>query len=135
MKRGLWAVALLLLVAGPAGAVPADLDYAPPAPPAPPDPVGLVIRLVGLTAGLLVLCGALIWFARRAAKPAGLKGDGGGLLRHEGALVLNRQCTVHLIRADGQTVAATTDATGLRSVVVLTEPFDAALAAAESAPG
>jgi hypothetical protein len=76
----------------------------------------------------------VLWFARRAAFPRGLKGDGGGRLRLEGSLVLGRHCTVHLVRADGQTVAVTTDATGLRSVVVLSEPFDVALAAAGAEP-
>ena len=76
----------------------------------------------------------VLWFARRAVRAGGLKGDGGGLLRHEGSLVLDRHCAVHLIRADGQTVAVTTDATGLRSVVVLSEPFDVALAAAGAEP-
>jgi hypothetical protein len=134
MTRVLLPLGLLLALAGAAPAAPNELDYAPPTPPAPPDALGLVVRLVGMTAGLLVLCGAVLWFARRAARPAGLKGDGGGRLRHAGALALNRTCTVHLVRADGQTVAVTTDATGLRSVVVLSEPFDAALAAADAHP-
>ena len=75
-------------------------------------------------------CGGVVWFARRAARPTGLKGDGGGRLRHEASLALDRRSAVHLVSVDGQTVAVTTDATGLRSVVVLSEPFEAALEAA-----
>jgi hypothetical protein len=106
------------------------LEYAPPAAPAPPDPAGLVLRLVGLTAALLTACAGALWYARRAARPKGLKGDGGGRLRHEATLPLDRRCAVHLVRADGQTVAVTTDATGVRSIVLLSEPFDAELDAA-----
>lgn len=127
MIRLLLALALILSIAAPAWAVPSDLNYTPPAPPAPPDAVGLVFRLVGLMALLLVLCGGVLWFARRATQPAALKGDGGGRLRHEGSLALDRRCAVHIVQADGLTVAVTTDATGLRSMVLLSEPFESAL--------
>lgn len=130
MTRTLAPLALLLLAAGPTLAAPGDLNYAPPAAPAPPDAAGLVLRLAGLTAGLLVLCVAVIWFARRAVKPPALKGDGGGRLRHESSLPLDRRCAVHIVRVDGQTVAVTTDATGLRSIVLLAEPFETVLEAA-----
>jgi hypothetical protein len=129
VTRALFALTLILCGAGPALGAAGDLDYTPPAAPAPPDAAGLVFRLVGLTAALLVLCGGVLWFARRAHRPADLKGDG-GRLRHEGSLVLDRRCAVHLVRVDGQTVAVTTDATGLRSIVLLSEPFEAALEAA-----
>jgi hypothetical protein len=126
--RVLLAFALILSTASPVLAA-ADLEYTPPAVPAPPNAAGLVFRLVGMTLALLVLCGGVLWFARRAMRPTDLKGDGGGRLRHEGSLVLNRRCTVHLLQVDGQTVAVTIDATGLRSMVLLSEPFEAALEA------
>ncbi len=107
------------------------LDYAPPTAPAPPDIGGLVFRLVLLTAALIGLCVAVLWFARRANRPGGSVGAESGRLKHQGSMALDRACAVHLLIADGQTVAVTTDATGLRSIVVLAEPFDAALAAAE----
>jgi hypothetical protein len=129
----LLSLALGLLIAAPGAA--ADLDYTPPAAPAPPDAAGLVLRLVGLTAVLLAMCGGVMWFARRATRPADPKG-GAGRLQHEGSLVLDRRCAVHIVRVDGQTVAVTTDATGLRSLVLLSEPFEAALEAtgAEAPP-
>jgi hypothetical protein len=130
MTRRLLALLLVLSLAGSARALPPELEYAAPVAPAAPDPAGLVLRLVGMTAGLLVLCAGVLWFARRAARPAGLKGDGGGRLRHQGSLALGRHGTLHLLLVDGQTVAVTTDATGLRSLVVLSEPFEEALAAA-----
>jgi len=125
--RLLLALVLIPLIAASAWAAPSDLNYTPPTPPAPPDAVGLVFRLVGLMALLLVLCGGVLWFARRAIRPAALKGDGGGRLRHEGSLPLDRRCAVHIVQADGLTVAVTTDATGLRSMVLLAEPFESAL--------
>lgn len=108
----------------------AALEYTPVGPPAPPDPAGLVFRLVVLVAALLAVSAAVMWFARRASRSTDLKGDGGGRLRHEGSLALDRRSAVHLVHVDGQTVAVTTDATGLRSLVLLSEPFDAALEAA-----
>jgi hypothetical protein len=130
--RGLLAFALVLLATSPVLAAGTGLDYTPPAAPAPPDAVGLVFRLVGMTLALLVFCGGVLWYARRAMRPTDLKGDGGGRLKHEGSLVLNRRCAVHLLQVDGQAVAVTIDATGLRSIVVLSEPFEAALEEAET---
>ncbi len=124
MTRFVLALALGLVVAAPVGA--GDLDYTPPAAPQPPDTAGLVLRLVGLTAALLVSCGGVMWVARRAARPADLKG-GAGRLHHEGSLALDRRCAVHMVRVDGHQVAVTTDATGLRSIVLLSEPFEDAL--------
>lgn len=125
MNRLLLAIACALAFASPAFA--ANLDYTPPAPPAPPDMVGLVFRLIGLTLGLLALCAVVLYFARRATRPKGLKGDGGGRLRHESSLALDRRCTLHIIQADGAAIAITTDASGLQSMMLLSEPFDTAL--------
>jgi hypothetical protein len=130
VNRALLAVGLVC--ASASSALAADLDYTPPAAPAPPDMVGLVFRLVGLTLGLLALCGVVLYFARRATQPKGLKGDGGGRLVLESSLVLDRRSSLHIIRVDGQTVAVTTDATGLGSMVLLSDPFDAALEDAEA---
>jgi hypothetical protein len=132
-RRAILAAALALATAAPVLANSAGLDYAPPAAPAPPDTAGLVLRLGALTAALVAVCGAVIWFARRANRPTGLKGDGGGRLRHEASLALDRRSAVHLVSVDGQTVAVTTDATGLRSLVVLADPFETALEAANAA--
>lgn len=109
-----------------------DLSYTPPGPPTAPDPFGLVVRLVAMTAVLLALCGAVWWAARRANRPALAAGAGTpGLIRLDGSLALDRRCAVHTLRVDGHAVAVTTDATGLRSIVVLSEPFADALAAAD----
>ncbi|MBN9119001.1 MAG: flagellar biosynthetic protein FliO [Planctomycetes bacterium] len=132
MRRAPLALVLALVFARSASANPTGLDYAPSAAPEPPDAAGLVLRLAALTAGLLAMCGGVVWFARRAARPANLKGDGGGRLRHEASLPLDRRSAVHLVSADGQTVAVTTDATGLRSSVLLSEPFEPVLEVANA---
>lgn len=127
------AVGVALLAGGAAAQAPAGLDYAPPAPPPPPDPVALVARLVGMTAVLLGLCGLVAWLARRADRGGLAKGSDNGRMGLVGSLPLGGRSAVHLIRVDGRAVAVTTDATGVRSVAVLSESFGAALA--EAAPG
>ncbi|VTR96385.1 : FliO [Gemmata massiliana] len=128
MTRTLVALAVSLGTASPLFAGPTSgLEYAPPAAPAPPDIGALVVRLVLMTVVLIGLCAVVLWLARRLNQPMGGAGDGGGRLKHEGTLALDRVCAVHVISVDGQTVAVTTDGTGLRSMVVLAEPFDAAL--------
>jgi uncharacterized iron-regulated membrane protein len=126
---------VVLLVAAPVlwAADAPGLQYTPPEAPAAPNPAALVLRLVGLTAALLGLCAVVLWLARRANRHPTAK-DAAGRMQHEGTLALDRRCAVHLIRVDGQAVAVTTDATGLRSVVVLTEPFESALTAADTPP-
>lgn len=105
------------------------LAYEPPTAPPPPDAAGLVVRLFALTAVALAACGGVVWLARRAGRanrPATDPGAAGRLVL-DGTLALDRRCSVHLVRADGHTVAVTTDATGLRSLVLLSEPFQTML--------
>jgi hypothetical protein len=122
MTRAALALVTVCLLPAAALAVPPGLEYAPPPPPAPPSAAGLVFKLVGLTALMLGACGAVLWFARRAG--AATVGPGpAGRLALEGSLALDRRSTLHLVRVDGLTVAVTTDATGLRALVLLSEPF------------
>ena len=127
----LLSILVLVLVAVPClgaeGSSSGGLAYTPPAAPLPPDLGNLVFRLIGLTAALLVLCVGIVWFARRANRFAVAGANSAGRMRHEGTLALDRRSAVHLVWVDGQTVAVTTDATGLRSIVVLSEPFDKVL--------
>lgn len=114
---------LCLLLAAPAAADSLADGYTPPTAPAAPNPAGLLLRLVLLTAGTLLLCGGILWVARRAAHVRTVNADGGGRMKHLGSLTLDRRSTVHVISVDGQQVSVTVDATGLRSMVVLSEPF------------
>jgi hypothetical protein len=96
-----------------------------------PDPANLLLRLIGLTAALLVLCLGVIWWARRSTRLIAAKGNASGRIVLEGSLTLDRRSAVHVIRVDGQSVAVTTDASGLRSIVILSEPFEQVLAESE----
>jgi flagellar biogenesis protein FliO len=136
------AALVVVLLAAPSGLAadpPAGggLAYTPPVPPGPPDVTGLILRLFGLTALMLALCGGVVWLVRRSRQVRVAKTGDAGRLRHEGSLALGHRCAIHLIQADGQAVAVTTDATGLQSLVVLSEPFETALAeaGAQGAPG
>jgi len=131
------ALLLCLALTAPAAADPLAAGYAPPTAPPPPNPTGLLLRLLLLTAGTLALCGGILWLARRAARVRTADADGGGRMKHLGSLTLDRRSTVHVISVDGQQVSVTVDATGLRSMVVLSEAFPDALdreLAAEAPP-
>ncbi len=131
LTRMLSALTVLCVASAPLFAgTTGGLEYAPPTAPAAPDIGSLVLRLSLMTAVLVGLCMLVLWLARRANRPVGGTVAGGGRVKHEGTLALDRTCAVHLLSVDGQTVAVTTDASGLRSMVVLSEPFDAVLDAA-----
>jgi flagellar biogenesis protein FliO len=101
--------------------------YTPPTAPPAPDAVGVLLRLVGLTLVTLLICGGLIWWARRAGKAKLVAPNTAGRLVLDGQLALDTRGKLILIRVDGQPVVVTTDATGLRSIVPLQERFDAVL--------
>jgi len=98
------------------------LDYTRPTPPASPSFTGHLVRLVGLTVASMAFLVIMIWMTRRRNRIPN-QHTSAGRMEHEGTLQLDRRCAVHMIRVDGQSIAITTDATGLRSVVVLSEPF------------
>ena len=114
-----------LALAGRALAQPLVEAYSPPTAPAPPDAMGLLVRLVGLLALTLVICGGILLWARRLNRVAGADATGSARLRKQSSVALDARCAVHLVEVDGQTVAVTTDITGVRSMVLLSEPMDA----------
>jgi hypothetical protein len=133
MTRAALALVAVLVLPAAALAVPPGLEYTPPPPPAPPSASGLVFKMVALTALMLSVCGAVLWFARRAgAQPVGP--GPAGRMALEGSLALDRRSTLHLVRVDGLMVAVTTDATGLRALVLLSEPFGDMLDATAAPP-
>lgn len=101
-----------------------EFAYTPPGPPTAADPFGLLVRLVVLTSILLGLCAAVWWAARRANRPK-LPADAAASkrIRLEGRLALDRRCTLFSLRVDGHPIAVSTDASGLRSIVLLSETF------------
>lgn len=113
-----------LALAGGACAQPLIEGYSPPKAPAPPDAMGLLFRLVGLLALTLVICGGILLWARRLNRVAGADATGSARLRKKSSVALDARCAVHLVEVDGQTVAVTTDATGVRSMALLSEPME-----------
>ena len=118
---------LCLILTTPVLAGPLADGYTPPAAPAPLNPSGLLFRLLIVTAVALGICGGVLLLARRAARIRTANADGGGRMKHLGSLTLDRRSTVHIISVDGQQVSVSMDATGLRSMVVLSEPFPESL--------
>jgi hypothetical protein len=80
--------------------------------------------LVGV---LLMLCLGVLWYARNSRKVPTPHTTPSSLMELQGTLLLDRRAALHMLRVDGHDVAVTTDASGLKSVVVLTEPFDPTL--------
>lgn len=120
-------ILILLLIVGNAFAQPLE-PYTPPSAPPPIDPIGLLFRLVGLTAITLVVCGGGIIAARRFGRTKIGNANNAGRLVHDGTLALDRRASLHAIRVDGQRVVVAVDATGLRSLTLISEPFEAVLA-------
>lgn len=118
----------LFTVALPAFADSSAFPYTPPTAPPAPDLGGVLLRLGGLTVLTLLLCGGVIWWARRAARKRLLAPNTSGRLVLEARLPLDARNAVVLLRADGHPVIVTTDATGLRSIVPVQPSFDTALA-------
>ena len=79
------------LFASASVAQPLADGYVPPAAPTPPNPTGLLVRLIVLTAGTLLLCGGVLWLAKRANRIRTANADGGGRMKHQGSLTLDRQ--------------------------------------------
>ncbi|MEO2087931.1 MAG: hypothetical protein ABGY75_00325 [Gemmataceae bacterium] len=103
-------------------------EYTPPQPAAALDPVHVLLLLVALTLVTLLICGGVIWWARRAGRVRAAAGNAGGRLKLDGQIPLDARSTLHVIKVDGLQVVVTTDATGLRSIVPLAERFEVALA-------
>jgi hypothetical protein len=103
-----------------------DLSYTPPPIPEAPGAGHLIVQLFLLTGVVLLICFGLLWATRRAgrgAKPGSRSGD----LEYVAAVALNGRCSLHLLKAGGQSVVIGTDLTGLKATVVLPDSFDAAL--------
>lgn len=115
---------MLLSLAGSAQAQSSGLSYTPSAAPAPFDPTTLLIKLFILTGFVVLICCGIIWWGRM--RPSAAAATNSRLIL-EGSLPLDRRCTLHIVKADGQSVAITSDTSGLRSIVVLSESFEKVL--------
>jgi hypothetical protein len=102
--------------------------YTPPVAPPPLDPVGALIRLGFMMAITCLVCGAGVLWARRLGQQNRTTGQQNGRMLHEGTLALDRRSAIHAIRVDGQQVIVAIDATGLKSLTLISEPFENVLA-------
>jgi flagellar biogenesis protein FliO len=116
--------------APPAEARADPFAYTPPAWPEPPSPRGMLLRLVGGTAAVLVLCVGTLWACRRWLRRLPGQDNPAGRLSLVETLPLGNRCSVHLVRVGRQQVVVGVDGSGLKSLVALPELFDEALAEA-----
>jgi len=105
--------------------------YAPPGPPSNYDGSSLILRFVVIVVVVFGICAGIIWYARSLKRVPVQNPKNAGRMVLESTLLLDRRSAVHIVKVDGQDVAITTDASGIKSVVVLTEPFEQTLDAAE----
>lgn len=125
MGRLVLIVGLGLATTGPAWAESVINEYTRPTAPPSLDPVGVVLRLVGLTVVTVLVCGGVLWWGRRAGRIKSAAASPSTRLQLDGHLTLDTRAKLFLLRADGQQVIVTTDATGLRSIVPLQDRFEA----------
>ncbi len=95
-----------------------DLGYTPPSAPLPFDPTSLLLKLLILTGVVLALCAGMILWGKSKPKATG---EPGSSIVLEGSLPLDRRSSLHILKVEGQSVAVTTDSSGLKSIVVLSE--------------
>jgi flagellar biogenesis protein FliO len=149
-KRGFWlTIGIIGLVAVSAGIVlpqmlPADttvsqpaappesaqkneLAYTPPAWPEAPDPKAMITRLVLGTAIVLGLCAGTLMLSKRWLRGMPVKTSATGPLAVIDSLALGNRCHVHLVGVGKHRVLVGMDASGLKSLVPLSEDFDEAL--------
>lgn len=125
MKRIVLIIVFGLLTSQVHAADP-DPIYTPPQAPGPIDPATILIKLAAITAIALTICVLTVVFFRKrmAGRTKGIPGR----LTHRGMLALSGRTAVHLIKADEHLVAVSTDSSGLKSMVILSEPFEDVLA-------
>lgn len=118
-----------------AQAAPADsLTYTPPSWPEPPDPTAMFLRLAAGTGVVLVLCVLSLWLLRRWLRGGAGGIANGGRLRLVEALALGNRRGLYLLAVGRHQVVVGVDPSGLKSAVLLEQPFDGALQEAVGRP-
>ncbi len=114
-----------------------DLEkYKDPVFPEPAELQNLGMRLVLVTAGVLAACVISLIVAKRCFGVGRIAKAGDATMRVLETLPLSNRCHLQLIQADGHKVLVGVDASGLKSVLLLQDPFREALDSleVESAP-
>jgi len=108
------------------------LAYQPPDQPEPSESAALLLRLALGTILVLGLCAASLTVAKRWLIGAPSRPNGDAIIQLLETLPLGNTCFIHLVRIGNQQVLAGVDRAGLKSLMALPEPFEAALRNAES---
>jgi flagellar biogenesis protein FliO len=103
-------------------------DYTPPAVPDLPSPRAMLLRLALGTVVVLALCVATLFVIKRWFGPFAPTQTGGRELFVLETLQLNGRCSVFLLQAGKTRAIAGVDATGLKVLMALPEPFEMSLA-------
>lgn len=104
----------------PTPTISPDLVYTPPPAPTPPSVTSLLLKLVGMTVFLLLVCAALIIWAKRSQR-SGKPGMKDGELTYVATLHLDHKNQIHLLDAEGLPVLIGTDLVGIKAVTPLEE--------------
>ncbi len=104
-----------------------DLRYTPPTWPEPPSYGAMFLRLGLGTTLVLGLCVATLWGGKRwLAKLAPAPRTTGEMKLVE-SLPLGNRCALHLVQIASKQILVGADASGIRTVVPLSEAFEAVL--------
>src|SRR5947209_2886826 len=106
--------------AGSAG----DLHYVPPEMPEVPSTRALFLRLGGMTAGVLVIGVGVLVCGRHWLRGMAPARSATGTLRLVETLHLGNRCNLHLVQIAARQILVGADATGIKSVVTLTDDFE-----------
>jgi len=110
------------------------LEYSAPVLPEAPSAQGMITRLVAGTCVVLGLCVITLWGIRRWLHPAAANGTAQREMRLLESLQLGNRCSLHLVHLGKQPILVGMDASGIKSIVPLPTPFEAALEDAEQGP-
>jgi flagellar biogenesis protein FliO len=108
------------------------ITYEPPELPEPPDISGMLTRLMVGTAVVLGLCTATLWFIKRRMGTSGGQRSGNGRLHLLESLSLSNRASLHLLQCGSCRVVVGLDAGGIKSAILLEQPFEQSLANVES---
>jgi flagellar biogenesis protein FliO len=100
-----------------------DLHYVPPELPEVPSTRALFLRLGGMTAVVLVIGVGVLVAGRHWLRGMAPARSATGQLRLVETLLLGNRCHLHLVQIATRQILVGADATGIKSVVTLTDDF------------
>jgi hypothetical protein len=101
-----------------------DLRYTPPSLPEVPSAQAMFARLAVGTIVVLGLCVVTLLYGKRWLGVLNPPGPAGGELRLVETLQLGNRCCLHLVQLTSRQVLIGADASGIKTVVPLPEPFE-----------